>query len=211
MSSPLSPKQEKILEHLLGHATGCTVEDLCSVLDLTKTAVKGHVDRLEAWGYLHFEDRKGFIGRPRRFYLLTNKGTEAFPRQYSWLSNTLLEHLTETMSSIQIKKLLHDLAKKTAAPLMETLNSKKQDERLALVGKVMNDLGYKAKIKPENKQKETVIQAMNCVYHSVAIEHPELCEFDIRFLTETTMMDVRLDSCIAKGGSCCSFTLKKRI
>src|SRR6185312_12715086 len=91
----LHDNQKRIMDYLLDHAAGATLEELASHLGITKTAVREHIVKLEAFGYLVFSDSKGSVGRPKRRYLLSTAGQEAFPRQYSWLSNILLEHLAE--------------------------------------------------------------------------------------------------------------------
>ena len=77
------------------------------------------------------------------------------------------------------------------------------------VTKVMNELGYRAELKQSDLRKGAVIEATNCIYHSVAKEHPELCQFDTEFLKKATGMSVRLDCCIARGGEVCRFCISK--
>jgi predicted ArsR family transcriptional regulator len=73
----------------------------------------------------------------------------------------------------------------------------------------MNELGYRASLKQSDIRKGAVLEATNCVYHNVAKEHPELCKFDIQFLEKASGLNVKLESCIARGGSVCRFCLKK--
>jgi predicted ArsR family transcriptional regulator len=74
----------------------------------------------------------------------------------------------------------------------------------------MNELGYRASLKQSDLRKGAVVEATNCVYHVVAKRHPELCQFDVKFMENATGMKVKLESCIAKGGAVCRFCINKR-
>ena len=207
----LHDNQKRILEYLLDHPDGGTLDELAEHLQITKTAAKEHVIKLEALGYLTFQDTKGFVGRPRRRYLLSPEGHEVFPRQYSWLSNVLLELLAEDLGAESVAKLMKDLADKVSASMAQRFRkAQTHPELLSEIAKAMNELGYRTTLKQSDLRKGAVLEATNCVYHSVAKAHPELCKFDIRFLENASGMDVKLETCIARGGSVCRFCLNKK-
>jgi predicted ArsR family transcriptional regulator len=207
----LHENQKRILSYLLENKEGVTLEDLASHLEISKTAVKEHLIKIERLGYLTYIDSKGLVGRPRRRYLLSPEGHDAFPKQYSWLSNVLLELLADD-KRIHVPSLMSDLADKVAKSMEPTFRQAKNPaELLSLVVATLNDLGYRASLKQSDLRKGAVIEATNCVYHSVAKQHPELCRFDVRFIEKATGgMSVRLESCIARGGSVCRFCIAKK-
>lgn len=206
----LHSNQKLILEYLLDHPEGATLDELAEHLELSKTAVKEHLIKIETQGLIQFEDSKGGVGRPRRRYLLSQEGNEIFPRQYSWLSNVLLEILAQDLGSEAVSKLMKKLAHKVASS-MESRFEKAQStaDLLKEITAAMNELGYRASLKQSDIRKGAVLEATNCVYHNVAKEHPELCKFDIQFLEKASGLNVKLESCIARGGSVCRFCLKK--
>jgi DeoR family suf operon transcriptional repressor len=202
-------RQQKILESLLERNEGATADELVEIIGITKTAVKDHLSQLEHLGYISYRDEKGAVGRPRRFYLLSDQGIEAFPRQYSWLSTALLEQVSESFSANEISVLLEGLAEKMSAPLQVQLKSLSEKERLKLIVKTMNELGYRAQLKETDTAIGAIIEATNCVYHTVAQKNPELCQFDISLLKRTSKLKVKLETCIARGGATCRFCLKR--
>src|SRR4051812_46860262 len=105
----LHENQRRILDYLLTHPEGATLEELAGHLEITKTAVKEHIIKVEGLGYLTFVDSKGSVGRPKRRYLLSPEGHEAFPRQYSWLSNVLLELLAEDLGAEGVARIMSSL------------------------------------------------------------------------------------------------------
>lgn len=206
----ISEKQALILDLLLDFPEGKTLAELASHLEITKTAAKEHVQKLLDRGYLSFMDATGAVGRPKRRYLLTESGLEAFPRQYSWLSNMLLELLSKEMGGVEVSKLMRNLADHVAGPLRERLARREPGPKLyAEITSILNELGYRASLRQSDIRKGVIIEATNCVYHSVAKTHPELCQFDIRLLENLGQGKTRLESCIARGGSVCRFCIKK--
>lgn len=206
----LHENQRRILEYLLNHPDGATVDELSNHLGITKTATKEHVIKIETLGYLRYVDERGAVGRPRRRYLLSDEGHEVFPRQYSWLSIVLLELLAEDLGGKGMTDVMKDLADKVSKS-MEPRFSKAQSSKdlLAEIVNALNELGYRTTLKQSDLRKGAVMEATNCVYHSVAKKHPELCQFDVRFIQNASGMDVRLESCIARGGAVCRFCLRK--
>jgi predicted ArsR family transcriptional regulator len=207
----LHENQKKILDYLLDHPEGATLEELSAHLEITKTAAKEHVLKVMNLGLLTYSDSKGLVGRPKRKYLLSPEGHEAFPKQYSWLSNVLLELLAEDLGDQAVARIMSDLGKKVAGSLKPQLEKARSTaELLALITKTLNDLGYRAVLKQSDIRKGAILEATHCVYHTVAKQHPTLCGFDISFLENTSGMKVEMETCIAKGGSTCRFCLKKK-
>lgn len=208
----LHKNQKEILSYLLEHKDGATLDELASHLGITKTAAKEHLRKVEQLGYLSFVDSKGSVGRPRRRYLLSQNGVDAFPKQYSWLSNVLLEHLSESMGPETVAAMMDTLAAKISESMEERFKSAKNPaELLKLVTEALNELGYRSSLRQSDLRKGAVIEATNCVYHSVAKKHPTLCRFDIKFIENVTGgMNVKLESCIARGGSVCRFCITRK-
>jgi predicted ArsR family transcriptional regulator len=207
----LHGNQKRVLEYLLSNPSGATLEEIASHLEITKSAAKQHIVKVESLGYITYSDSKGLIGRPKRRYLLSPEGQEAFPKQYSWLSNSLLETLSDDLGKDVVIKLMESLADKISASMEAKLkNAQSTAEQLSLIVSALNELGYRATLKQSDLRKGAVIEATNCVYHSVAKKHPELCRFDIRFLENTSNLNVRQESCIARGGPVCRFCLTRK-
>ena len=207
----LHENQKKVLEFLLDHPEGATLDEIASHLELSKTATKEHLIKLETHALLRYRDSKGQVGRPRRHYLLSPQGHEAFPRQYSWLSNVLLEHLAEDLGGPATARLMKALAARVSDSMRTRFeNAKTTAALLAEITKAMNELGYRASVKQSDLRKGAIIEATNCVYHSVAKSQPALCQFDTEFIEKATGgMDVKLETCIARGGSVCRFCISQ--
>ena len=206
----LHESQQKLLEHLLEHH-GSTLDDLAAHLGVTRTAVQAHVTQLLDLGFLRFEDVKGGVGRPRRRYFVTDEGMDAFPKKYSWLANAILAQLAGELGPKGSSQFMRELAGVVAGSVGASIRpDDSPTARLKQVTALMNELGYRAALKPGAPGKDPVIEAVNCVYHSVAKEHPELCQFDVSLIERLAGMDAKLETCIARGGTSCRFCLSKR-
>lgn len=209
--SSLHESQEKILEYVLDHPEGATLDELALRLGVTKTAAKEHIIKLSTAGFLTFTDTRGAVGRPRRRYVLTPEGHETFPRKYAWLSTILLELLAEELGGKALAEMMRKLADKVAQSMESQLSAAKSDiELFRLLNLTLNELGYRTTLKQADLKKGAVLEATNCVYHTVAKAHPALCTFDTRFIERATGgMNVRLESCIARGGTVCRFCINQ--
>jgi DeoR family transcriptional regulator, suf operon transcriptional repressor len=203
--------QKRILDFLLENRKGASLEEIAAHLGLSKTGTKEHLRKVEASGFLTFEDTRGAVGRPRRRYFLSDTSHDAFPKQYSWLASVLLELLAEDLGDEKVSRIMSDLADKVASSMMPKFDAAtKSADRLALVASALSDLGYRATLRQSDLRKGAVIEATNCVYHDVAKRHPDLCRFDVRFIERATGgMNVTLEKCIARGADVCRFCIKK--
>jgi predicted ArsR family transcriptional regulator len=203
--------QKKLLDYLLEHPQGATLDELAGHLRITKTAAREHLLKVSSLGFLTHHDTKGAVGRPRRVYRLSAQGQEAFPRQYSWLSNMLLTRLASDLGPDRAALFMEKIAAGVAESMGERFRRHKSSAgRLQEIATALAELGYRSLLKQSDVRKGAVIEATNCVYHSVAKDHPELCRFDIKFIEHASGgMKVSLESCIARGGAVCRFCLRR--
>jgi predicted ArsR family transcriptional regulator len=208
----LHSNQKKTLDYLLQKPQGATLEEIASHLEISKSAAKEHLLKLEGLGFLSYVDSKGHVGRPRRRYLLSEQGHDAFPKQYSWLSTALLELLAHDLGPRKVSELMAELADQTAEAMRAKFEAAKNSAELfAIVTETLNELGYRSTLKQSDLRKGAVIEATNCVYHSVAKKHPELCRFDVKFIENATGgLNVKLESCIARGDALCRFCIRRK-
>jgi len=81
-------------------------------------------------------------------------------------------------------------------------------DRIDAVCKLMQDMGFEASTQLEQSSELPVVNACNCVYHDLAQQHHELCQFDKALLATLSGCDVELIECLAKGGCACRFRFK---
>ena len=200
-------RQHQVLALLQQSQSGLTIEDLVTRLEISRTAVNQHMVALERDGLIKKStQQKSTGGRPGWRYQITDEGINRLPKQYSWFSELLLNTLKEELGSERLEAYVKKVATSLVPQLQEQLQGKDPNEHIHQVAKLLQSLGYQAQTEAApSKKKLPILTAHNCVYHNLAIKHPEVCAFDITLLEELLNRKVDHQECMAKGGHACRF------
>ncbi len=205
----LSTRQRELLNHLLKNKSGLTVDELANRLGITKNAVRQHLAALENDNLVQKALTRPSGGRPEQLYVLSNKGHECFPRQYSWFAQLLVESIQQESSEEKLGEQLTSMGVKVGEmlkrrhPELKTL-----EEKIQVLTELMEEIGYNTKNTTEHLP-TNIIEADNCVFHSLAMNNPEICKFDLALLSSFTDNGLEHQSCMAKGENICRFKFKK--
>ncbi len=210
MLQEIGLRQQELLTLLLEHKEGMTLNKISESLDISRTAVQQHVTSLEQRGYLCKGDVKKTGGRPVQNYVLTDDGINAFPKRYAWFTALLLAELKRTLGADGLISLLNSLAENLAKELHPRFDGKSTEERVKELNGILEELGYQTMTTATSGTSNThglEIQACNCVYHNLAREHNEVCQFDIALIE--ALLDRKIDhaGCMADGDPICRFKI----
>lgn len=198
--------QQAVLDHLLEHKSGATLDELASAIGLSRTAVNQHLISLESAGHVQKTTPRKSGGRPQHVYVLTEGGANLFPKQYSWFSKMLIQTLREQIGDEKVSQYMYDLGVSLSASLIPRLVGKNRAERIDEIVKIMNETGFIARtIDPATPGKHPRVECKNCVYHDLSKDFPEVCRFDIGFLSGLMGAEVEHQSCMQRGGEACRF------
>jgi predicted ArsR family transcriptional regulator len=204
----ISARQHEILEHLLNNKIGLSIDELATKLDVSRTAIKQHFAALEKDGYVKKNTLNKTAGRPVVIYGITDKGINHFPKQYAWFNELVLNEMLEELGAEQLQIFMARLGQSLAGKLVSQFDGKSFDVRLKQLTDVMNDLGYHATVPDEVEQNTATLVATNCVYHDIALQHPQICEFDLALMSVLLDKKVEQKSCMVKGDCSCRFSVK---
>lgn len=202
----LGSRQEQILTLLLNSTAGLSIDEMAAKLEISRNAVKQHLVVLEKQQLVKEAALNNTGGRPARSYALTEQGVNRFPKQYAWFCNLLLNDLAAELSSEALEKMMWNMGVKLADSLAPQFSHKTSDQKLAALIELMQSLGYHAELAQGEGQAS--IQAVNCVYHDLAQQHPELCHFDQALISTLLQQPVEQTACMAKNDCSCRFKLK---
>jgi DeoR family transcriptional regulator, suf operon transcriptional repressor len=198
--------QQQVLTQLLERKSGATLDELVTSVGLSRTAVNQHLMVLEREGYVRKGIPRKTGGRPQHIYVLTEEGTNQFPKQYSWFSKLLIETLRDQVGEEQVGKYMYELGVRKSAMLIPRLVGKNRAERVAEIVKIMNETGFVAStVTADGADKLPRVECKNCVYHDLSKDYPEVCRFDIGFLSGLMGAEVEHQSCMQRGGDTCRF------
>jgi predicted ArsR family transcriptional regulator len=203
----ISSRQHQILELLLENRTGLSVDKLAKMLNISRTGVQQHFVILERDGYIKKSTLNKTAGRPVTIYVITDKGSNYFPKQYAWFSELILSDLQQELGSERFKAFMQKLGIKLADTLRGKFAGKNLTERVDELGIIMTELGFQVKLGMEPETENINIEARNCIYHDLAQKHVEICEFDLALMSSLLDKEVEQLSCMAKGDCNCSFRI----
>ena len=202
----LGRRQKDLLQLLLRHKDGLTVDELGTRLGVTRNAVRQHLAALTNEGLVVAGASKATGGRPTQLYVLSDKGRALFPRQYSWLAQLMLDSI-KAEGGAGLRKRLAAMGTKVGTQLraQHPALRTRQDKVLKLA-ELMEQLGYSTA--GTTVLDPNVISADNCVFHDLARKDPEVCHFDLALMSSFTDSRVEHQECMVRGGHVCRFRFK---
>lgn len=205
MINPTASRQDQILTLLLNAEEGMSIDEIAAELAISRNAVKQHLDGLEKQQLVHGIAMTSTGGRPARSYALTEQGINRFPKQYAWFCNLLLSELAADMDEQALERLMWRLGSKLADSLQPRFANKDFGDRLAATIELMGNLGYHAELESDGECR--IIKAVNCVYHDLAQQRPQLCHFDKALISGLLQKPIEQTSCMASKDCCCRFAV----
>lgn len=206
-------RQQDLLKLLLKKKQGLGAEEIATGLGISRPAARQHLMALDRLGYVARAELITSGGRPTQTYRLTQMGYDLFPKQYSWFSEVLLEKLKTQLGSTGLRDLMATIGKDVGAQAAAKVQGATLKVKVEQVAVLMSDLAYQAEAVLTGRElagSPPVIEANNCVFHSLAAKYPEICEFDIALLTQLTGAEVIHEKCILRGGDTCRFRFKEK-
>jgi len=205
----LGRRQKDLLKLLLRHKGGLTVDELGTLLQVTRNAIRQHLAALESGGLVELGATKATGGRPTQLWVLSQKGQELFPRQYSWLAKLMLDSVRQEAGGDALRKRLGAMGTKVGNQLRaQHPGLRTRQDRVMKLAELMEQLGYNTA--STTVLDPTVISADNCVFHDLALKDPEVCHFDLALLSTFTDSRVEHQECMAKGGHLCRFKFRAK-
>ncbi len=155
-----------------------TLDQLSEIMGVNKNAVKEHIGYLESHNLVSSYFVRAKTGRPKKYYKLTEKGMQIFPKQYINFSSLLLKEIEKELGTTGLNKILmrmaEDMVKEVTANNL-SLTSLNRDEKLEKIAEyvnILNKLGYYAKMEIDN---DTVkIIRHNCIFYEIAKNNKDI-------------------------------------
>jgi predicted ArsR family transcriptional regulator len=208
MMETLGVRQQDLLHLLLENKAGLTVEEISQALQITRNAIRQHLAGMERDGLVAPSITRPTGGRPEQLYVLGTKGRELFPRQYSWFAQVLIKSICGEAGRDGLSTRLAGIGERIARQLrMQNPLPEYLAQRVASLAELMTNLGYHARASAAT-DKAPAIEANNCVFHHLAAQFPEVCQFDLALLATYVGSNVEHDECMVRGGQVCRFRFK---
>lgn len=200
----LGATQQALLRHMLQHAEGMGVEALCERLRISHNAVRQHLSALIAKGWVKRIAPRQTGGRPEARFGLTAEAHALFPRNYAQIAGALIEGVIARLGEEGARDMLVRLGHALGAA--EPPCTESSDDGVAsALAKRLDQLGYEALA--TRRGGEAQIEAYNCVFHTLARAHPDVCRFDIAYMEAASGHRIHHVECMVRGGHACRFRI----
>ncbi|WP_223529944.1 helix-turn-helix transcriptional regulator [Pseudomonas sp. BF-B-26] len=204
MLEGLGRTQQDLLNALLHHAGGMSIDELADHLSVTRTAVRQHLAALERDALVLRGETRPTGRRPEQLYRLTDHAREQFPRQYQMLASVLIEEVADIIGPDALASLMRSMGRKLA------LDREPQVVDEARIVQHMNQAGYEAEVFFRSSDDKEIV-AHNCVFHRLAAAHPVVCELDLALIGALGGGEVDHTECMVRGGYVCRFKLRPTV
>ena len=205
--------RSNILE-VLREKKKATVEEIVDGLfiyqgEITAVTVRHHLAKLESDKLINPPEiiHGSSPGRPKYTYSLSAKGESRFPNNYQQFADCLMNEITNRYSNKEVNVILEGVAQQIS-------DSASLDQNLTLINRMdkvityMNKLGYEATYEKSNGG--YILHTTNCPYHAVAMKNEELCQMDMKIVSNLLRVVPRLLSRISDGDSSCSYFIPEK-
>lgn len=187
-----------------------TTHQLADILKIHHTAVRAHLEGLERNGLVVAQFRNEGVGRPKKYYALTDDGRELLPRRYQLMLEIILQNLLKTHGREEVENLMRAVARDLAGKLKVAASGSPLDDRVKKAVEALNELGFRASVSREDGQ--LTIVRTSCVFQKTAASHHDLvCQvFDQELLNASLAGDARIElvQSQAKGDCVCKHVVQ---
>lgn len=201
----LGATQQRLLRRLLVAHAGDTVESLCAHLRISHNAVRQHLSALVGRDYVERTQSRPSGGRPQACFRLTEAGRALFPRNYGVIAAALLGQLRSRLGEAELDALLQELGRALGSREVALPATAGNDEVAQSLARHLDALGYEALTVRQGD--ELQIEAFNCVFHTLAQQHPQVCKFDLAYMEAASGRRIHHMECIVRGGGRCRFRI----
>jgi DeoR family transcriptional regulator, suf operon transcriptional repressor len=201
----LGDTKELILNLLLEGSK--TAGEIADKLKIQKSAIRTHLETLQAEESVRSYFKIERLGRPRKIYELTESGRELFPRKYDLILSLILEKIESIEGHENMKKIIESIADNIAHDIDEKIkkSSSSLEESVRILNSVSNELGFMSSFYKEDEDENSTysIVSSNCIVHKIAIRHQDaICHgFHDRIIQKSLNgkinAKVQLKECIA--------------
>jgi DeoR family suf operon transcriptional repressor len=187
-----------------------TAGEIADKLKIQKSAIRTHLESLQAEQSVISYFKIEGLGRPRKVYELTESGRELFPRRYDLILSLILQEIESTEGHENLKKIIKSIADNMAQDIREKIKkgSFSLEESIRILNSVSNELGFMSSLYKEddnNSSSTYSIISRNCIVHKMAIKYQDaICHgFHDRIIQKSLdgkiNAKVQLKECIALG------------
>jgi len=201
------PENDGVLLDLLRQGDGMTVAELSLAMDVTGTAVRQRLARLQAAELIEREAIRAKRGRPSHRYVLTEKGRRQTGANFADLALALWQEIGAIRDPEIRRGLLKRISGRMAEMYEGQIDGETASERMESVARLFRERSVPFSV--HGSQDLPVLTALACPYPELAEQDRTICAMERMLFSEVLGEPLRLSQCRLDGESCCTFELKR--
>jgi predicted ArsR family transcriptional regulator len=202
--SPIRPVDQLVLD-LLRRYEGLSVTDLMERLEVTATAVRQRLDRLEESGFIEKRKQAAGRGRPSFNYYLTEHGAQQAGVTYSDLAIAMWDEIQSIDDFALRNQLTQKVSARLGGKLKELLPNAPLDQRMQVMAGLMSHRRVPTMLTGDIGL--PVLEMHVCPYPDlVGGNHDRsVCDLEIQVMSAALGHEMELSKCRLDGHGCCQF------
>ena len=202
--SPVRPVDQLVLD-LLRRQEGLSVTDLMERLEVTATAIRQRLDRLEEFGYIERRKHSVGRGRPSYCYFLTDVGWQQVGVTYGDLAIAMWNEINK-LDNLELKaRLVNRVSEQMGGKFREMLPDAPLEERMRIMAGLLSN--RKIPTCMTTGVGLPVLEVQACPYPDLVGEGHDrsVCNLETKVMSKALGQDMELSQCRLDGHSCCQF------
>lgn len=168
------------------------------------SAARRHAEALVEEGLAKPVFRQEGLGRPKKYYELTDAGRERLPRRYDALAEFMADASKEAHGPAGLARTMDAVAERLARDHARMVPADAPTrERVRAAASVLRKIGFQTEL--EEREDRMVIIRRDCIFRRLAFAHqPEVCgNLDTGLLERILGVPVQLVACMPWGDDAC--------
>ncbi|GLQ16120.1 helix-turn-helix transcriptional regulator [Maritalea porphyrae] len=205
---------EKTIERLLfliktrGPQTAVALGELVGT---TSVAVRQHMEKLAQQGLVISEDRRESVGRPKKYWQLTEQGNSRFPDRHADLTLEMINSVVETFGEEGLNKLINKREKRSLEiykPQVEKSDS--LANKVKTLAKIREAEGYMAEV--EQVEGGFLLHENHCPICIAATSCQGFCRSELQLFQEVLgdNAEINRESHIVSGARRCTYRIVEK-
>jgi predicted ArsR family transcriptional regulator len=187
---------------------GLTTSELGGMLEISATAVRRHLNTLEAQALIaHGTEQRG-MGRPSFVYELTADASNVFPQSYAVFAATLLRDLVDLDGEEKLEELFNRGQEKRRQQYLTQVNGNTLSERVASLARLLESEGRMTTWEKLGEG-EYILREHNCPILKIAEKFEQPCRCEIALFREILQAKVERTGHIPDGDIACVYKIEE--
>jgi predicted ArsR family transcriptional regulator len=186
---------------------GLTTSDLSDMLGISATAVRRHLNTLEAQNLVAYRSEQRGMGRPSFIYELAAGATSVFPQSYAAFASEVLEELLEMDGNEKLDELFDRRQEKRRKQYVSRTEGQTLSDRVASLARLLDGEGRMTTWEQLGDGR-FILREHNCPILDVARKFDHPCRCEISLLRETLQARVKRVGHIPDGDIACVYEIE---